>query len=204
MSVSLILIIITVVLSFVAFQNSRFFERALFRPYMMKQNNEWWRWVSNGFIHADIGHLFVNMFSLYFFSAYIEAAFNAVTSSETGIMFLVFYLSAIVVSGMFDYHKHQDQYSYSALGASGAVAAVIFAYIIYNPFGMIYLYAVIGIPAWLFGILYLFYEYYMGKKKMDNIGHNAHFFGAVYGLMFPILIHPQTGLNFLAIIADKF
>lgn len=194
---SLIIIIITVLASMAAFQNHSFFEKALFRPYLMKNNNEWWRWVSNGFIHADYTHLIVNMLSFYFFASYVENEFNSITGNETGILFVIFYLAALVMSGMYDYYRHQNNYAYSALGASGAVAAVIFAYIVYNPFSSIYLYYVIKIPAWLFGILYLFYEYYMGKKQMDNIGHNAHFFGALFGFVFPILLRPQTGLDLI-------
>ena len=194
---SIIIIIVTVLASMAAFQNQSFFEKALFRPYLMKKNNEWWRWVSNGFIHADYTHLIVNMLSFYFFAGYVENEFNLITGNELGILFVVFYISALVMSGMYDYYRHQNNYAYSALGASGAVAAVIFAYIVYNPFSSIYLYYVIKIPAWLFGILYLFYEYYMGKKKMDNIGHNAHFFGALFGFVFPILLRPQTGLDLI-------
>lgn len=201
---SLLLIAVTVLLSMAAFNNYTLFEKLLFRPYLMKQHNEWWRWISNGFIHKDYGHLIVNMLSFYFFAPYIEAAFADITGSDNGIMFLVFYLSAIVVSGMFDYYRFQNNYAYSALGASGAVSAVIFSYIVYEPFNKIYLYFIVGIPAWMFGLLYLFYEYYMGKKQNDNIGHHAHFFGAVYGFIFPVLIHPQTGLDFIGKFVDLF
>jgi membrane associated rhomboid family serine protease len=201
---SIIIIIVTVLASMAAFQNQSFFEKALFRPYLMKNNNEWWRWVSNGFIHADYTHLIVNMLSFYFFASYVENEFNIITGNETGLLFVLFYLAALVMSGMYDYYRHQNNYAYSALGASGAVAAVIFAYIVYNPFSSIYLYYVIKIPAWLFGILYLFYEYYMGKKQKDNIGHNAHFFGALFGFVFPILLRPQTGLDLIEKFTNLF
>lgn len=185
-----------------AFQNYGLLEKTLFRPYLMKQNNEWWRWISSGFVHKDYGHLLVNMLSFYFFGAVVEQMYAAITGS--GIMFLIFYLSAIVVSGMYDYHRFQNRYEYAALGASGAVSAVIFSYIMFDPFGKIYLYFMIGIPAWLFGVLYLWYEYYMGRKGTDNIGHNAHFFGAVYGLLFPVIIRPETGWNFLQKLLSVF
>lgn len=201
---SIFIIILTGIASITAFQNHVFFEKALFRPYVMKQNNEWWRWISNGFIHADYQHLIVNMLALYFFAPYVEEAFNSITNNQSGLLFVVFYLSALVMSGMYDYYRHLNNYAYSALGASGAVAAVIFAFIVYNPFESIYLYYVIKLPAWIFGFLYLFYEYYMGKKQMDNIGHHAHFFGALYGFVFPILIHPQTGLNLIQKFAKFF
>lgn len=193
----LIIIIATIVLSIIAFQNYSFYEKALFRPYLIKHSNEWWRWVSGGFIHQDYTHLIVNMLSFYFFAGVMLGYFNMVSNSNNGLLFLLFYLSAIVLSSMYSYYKHQDQYGYAALGASGAVSAIIFSYILIDPFGTISLYFIIKIPAWLFGILYLYYEYAMGKRGGTNIGHDAHFFGAIYGLVFPVLVHPQSGLNFI-------
>lgn len=193
----LIIIVATVILSILAFQNYRFYEMALFRPYQIKHNNEWWRWISGGFIHQDYTHLFFNMISFYFFADKSVELFNGISHSDNGILFLFFYLGALVMSGMYSYYKHQDDYSYAALGASGAVAAVIFSYILIDPFGSIYVYVLIKLPAWVFGLIYLYFEYVMGKKKVDNIGHDAHFFGAVYGFVFPIILHPKIGLDFI-------
>jgi membrane associated rhomboid family serine protease len=142
-------------------------------------------------------HLIVNMLSFYFFADVMLEHFNKISNTDNGILFLLFYLSALVMSGMFSYYKYQNNYGYAALGASGAVSAIIFSYILVSPLSSIYLYYVIKIPAWLFGILYLYYEYAMGKKQIDNVGHDAHFFGALYGFVFPIIIHPQSGLDFL-------
>ncbi len=187
-----------------AFQNHRFYELTLFRPYLIKHHNEWWRWISGGFIHQDYMHLFVNMLSFYFFAEPCLAFFNAISGNDNGILFLLFYVGAVVMSSMYSYHKHQNNYGYAALGASGAVAAVIFSYVLINPFGKIYLYGFLQLPAWLFGIIYLYYEYAMGKKQMDNIGHDAHFYGAVYGLVVPILLSPQTGLAFIMEFVNLF
>lgn len=200
----LIIIAATIILSILAFQNYKFYEMALFRPYVIKHNNEWWRWISCGFIHQDYMHLFVNMFSFFLFAGTSMDLFNEISHSNNGVLFLLFYLGALVMSGMYSYYRHQDDYSYAALGASGAVAAVIFSNILVSPFSSIYLYGLLKMPAWLFGLVYLYYEYAMGKKKMDNIGHDAHFFGAVYGLIFPIIIHPQTGLDFIQKFKDIF
>jgi membrane associated rhomboid family serine protease len=194
----------TVILSLLAFQNYRFYEMTLFRPYLIKNSNEWWRWVSGGFIHQDYMHLIVNMLSFYFFAGPCMEFFNEVSHHNNGVLFLFFYIGGIVMSGMYSYYKHQNNYGYAALGASGAVAAVIFSYILINPFGKIYLYGFLQLPAWLFGIVYLYYEYAMGKKQMDNIGHDAHFFGAVYGLVFPIIISPSTGLEFVMSFVNLF
>lgn len=204
MQVYLIILLATVLISIYAFQNHSFFEKALFRPYLMKQSNEWWRWVSSGFIHKDYTHLIVNMLTFYFFGSYVEQSFNVISGGHGILMFSIFYLSAIVASGMFDYLRFQNQYGYAALGASGAVSAVLFSYVLFEPTGKIYLYMVLGIPSWLFGILYLYYEWYMGKKQSDNIGHNAHFFGALYGFLFPVVVDYRTGLMFLQKIAAIF
>ncbi|MCC6818274.1 MAG: rhomboid family intramembrane serine protease [Bacteroidia bacterium] len=177
---------------------------ALFRPYLIKNNNEWWRWISGGFIHQDYMHLFVNMLSFYFFANYSLEYFNIISNNDSGILFLLFYIGAIIMSGMYSYYKYQNYYGYAALGASGAVAAVIFSFVLINPFGKIYLYGFLQMPAWLFGIVYLYYEYAMGKRKVDNIGHDAHFFGALYGFVVPILLHPQTGLDFIKRFTELF
>lgn len=196
-NMSNIMIGITVMISLYALNNYTVFEKAAFRPYLIKQNKEYWRWVTNGFIHVDYAHLFVNMLSLYFFGSNLLQYIDALAGSLAPIVFVLFYVSAIAISGIYSYMKHQDQYSYSAVGASGAVSAVVFACIMFDPFSKIYLYFAIGIPSWLFGILYLYYEYVMGKKQMDNIGHDAHFSGAIYGLVFALIIYPQSVLNII-------
>jgi membrane associated rhomboid family serine protease len=194
---SYILLALTILMSLMAFNQPIFFEKCLFRPYAIKHQQQYWRWVSGGFTHADYGHLIVNMLSFYFFAEYVQTYYDDLLPLPAGILFAFFYLLAIVMSSMFDYYRYQDQFAYSALGASGAVAAVIFSFILFNPFQSIYLYYVIKIPAWLFGVLYLFYEYKMAQKGRDNIGHNAHFFGAIFGFFFPIILKPQLALMFV-------
>lgn len=180
-----------------ALNNRTMMYKWLFIPVDIKQKKQYWRWLSHGFIHADYMHLIVNMFTLFFFGPYLENylvhKFNVI-----GIVsFVFFYLLSIVFSSIYSYYRNKNNYSYSALGASGAIAAVLFSYVILNPNGRLYIYAFLPIRAWLFGLLYLFYEYYMGKKQMDNIGHDAHFFGAVFGVIFIILIDPNNVVNFI-------
>ena len=197
LSLSVILIVFTSLVSYYALNNYSTFEKASFRPYRIRYNREWWRWVTNGFIHIDYMHLFVNMLSLYFFGRNLELYLGAIVPGLAPAAFLLFYISAIAVSGIYSYLRHKNDFSYSAVGASGAVSAVIFSCIMFDPFSKIYLYFALGIPSWIFGILYLFYEYYMGKKQMDNIGHDAHFSGAVYGLVFTIILYPQSVIAFI-------
>jgi membrane associated rhomboid family serine protease len=201
-NISLILIAVTAAISWYALNNYTVMEKTVFRPYLIKHNREWWRWFTNGFIHADYMHLFVNMFTLYFFGKNLLHYLPLVAHDLAPVLFLVFYISAIAISGIYSYMKHKDNRSYSALGASGAVSAVLFSCILFDPFSKVYLYTVLGLQSWIYGILYLYYEYYMGKKQMDNIGHDAHFSGAVYGLVFTLIIYPGSVMNFIRHFAD--
>lgn len=202
-SIYILIIAATVLISIVGFGQPSFFEKAMFRPFNIFHNKEYWRWVSGGFVHADYFHLAVNMITLYFFGRNLEFYFNDVFQQLGGILFIVLYLSAIPISSMFSYYKHKNDFGYSAIGASGAVSAILFACILFDPFNTIQLYFFIEIPVWIFGILYLVYEYYMGKKQQDNIGHDAHFYGAVYGLVFTIIIYPNVVTNLIKLIMDK-
>lgn len=194
---TLIIIGLTVLVSISAFGQHNLFDKAKFNPYGIAHFREWWRWMTGGFIHADYVHLGVNMLTLYFFGMNLEIYFGQFFGDNGLFLYAAMYLIAIPVSSMFSYYKYQNDSSYSAVGASGAVSAILFSSILFDPTSKIYLYFAIGIPAWLFGILYLWYSYYMGKKNIDNIGHDAHFFGALFGLVFTILMKPDVVLSFI-------
>lgn len=194
-----LILVITVLLSFYAYNRTDIFEKLLFRPFNIHHNKEIWRWVSGGFIHANISHLLVNMLTFYFFSGYAQGFYQQLFGFWGGqLAFLLMYLAAIVMSSMYDFYKHKDNFNYSALGASGAVSAVVFTYVILNPMGGISLYFFIDMPAWIFGILYLVYEQYMARKVDDHIGHYAHFFGAVFGIVTVFIVYPQSIQNIIA------
>jgi membrane associated rhomboid family serine protease len=203
---NIIILIITAAISYFALNNPNLLEKLMFRPFNIKHNNEYWRWITGGFVHADLSHLIVNMLTFYFFSPYVLGVFTALMNDVVlgQVLFVLFYLSAIVMSGIYSYYKNKDNFSYSALGASGAIAALIFVYVILDPFGMIALYFVIKVPTWLFGILYLVYEYVMSKKQYDNIGHDAHFFGAVYGILFIAILYPESIMNLFIQVQNLF
>ncbi len=194
---TIIIIGITVLISLTAFGQPQFFEKAKFNPWSIAHRNEWWRWISGGFVHADYFHLGVNMITLYFFGVNMEYYFSTVSEVNGLFLLAAMYLLAIPVSSLYSYHKYKDDINYSAIGASGAVSAILFSSILFDPTSKIYLYFAIGIPAWLFGILYLFYSYTMSKKQVDNIGHDAHFFGALFGIIFTIIIKPDILLLFV-------
>jgi membrane associated rhomboid family serine protease len=146
-------------------------------------------------VHADFMHLLFNMFALYSFGEYVENVFAMAFGSKW--LFLVLYILGLILSDVSSYFRHKDNYGYRSIGASGAVSAVIFASIIFNPMGEIGLFFVIKLPAIIFGILFLVTSAYLAKKGTGGINHEAHFWGAVVGILFPIMIEPQLVTHFL-------
>lgn len=191
-----ILIIITAVISIVCFSNYQLFERLSLKPYRVVQRQEWWRIISHGFVHADWIHLLVNMFTFWSFGGYIESAFNDLGFGKWA--FLTLYFGGMIAASISDVIRYWNAEWYTSIGASGAVSAVLFAAIFLNPWDKILLFAVIPIPGILFGVLYLAYCQYMARQGGDNINHNAHFYGAVFGFIFPILLEPRLFQMFLS------
>ncbi len=188
---AIILIIITGIVSFMAWNNRELFDKLKFNAYYAKNDREWYRFISYGLLHADWAHLLINMFVLWSFSNIVMQFFRMDFGGMASVYFLLLYIGGIVLSTIYDYFKYNDDIYYNAVGASGAVSAVVFSSIILYPNGKIFFFFIpIGIPAWIFGILYLIYSAYMGRRGADNIGHNAHFWGAVYGIIFTMIINP--------------
>lgn len=192
------IIAITVLVSYYAFNNAEVKYKLIFYPSGMNSPNEYYRFISYGFIHDDYMHLFFNMFTLYSFGRMAEAAlFNKP-------QYIIFYLSALVASTVFDFIRHRNNSRYAALGASGAVSAVVFSTIIFDPWDKsILLFGIpqLALPNIVFAALYLFYCAYMGKKGKDNIGHDAHLWGSVYGFAFTGILHPDLLKNFFTQLA---
>ncbi|MBC5774562.1 rhomboid family intramembrane serine protease [Pontibacter sp. KCTC 32443] len=202
MSVTLILIIITVGISWYAFSKHDLMEKWIFYPYTVNRDNSWYRFLTSGFLHADFSHLFFNMFTLYFFGSNVEYTFKSGFGEVPGILiFLLIYIGGIIVSDIPTYIKHRHDPGYRALGASGGVAAVVFSSILFYPTQDICLYAILCIPGFILGILYLMYSYFSGKRMGDNINHDAHFYGALYGFIISLAIVPQAGPLFIEQIA---
>lgn len=192
MSITLILIIITVIASYYAWSNPLVQEKWIFSPYQVSTKNEYYRFITSGFIHADQMHLFFNMFTLYFFGRAIENVYQYYFGDLGLVLFVVLYLAAIVISDIKTFVQHKNSPHYRALGASGGVAAVVFSSIMFFPLNKIYIFGLIGIPGFILGILYLIYSFYQGKKMADNINHDAHLYGAAFGVVFSIIIDPAV------------
>ena len=204
MSVTVIIIIITCIISIAAFQNEDLLRKLIFSPYTVaRDSSQYFRFLTSGLIHGNWLHLLLNMYVLWMFGYITEQYFAGIFYPAGTILFIALYILAIPISETVSFIKHKDNHSYASLGASGAVSAVVFASILFEPTNKLYIIFIpIGIPAFIFGPLYLAYSAYMSKQNIDNIGHDAHFFGAVFGFVFPLLFKPELLLRFISIITE--
>jgi len=190
-SITLIIIIFTCLVSYQALNNRTIFYRLEYTPYLVKHNKHYYRMGSHALVHADYMHLALNMYVLYVFGNSVEARFILQFGPFGKLIYLLFYIGGVFFASLPALWKHKDNAAYRAVGASGAVAAVLFAYILFNPTNTLYLFFSIPIKAWIFGILYMVWEYYMDKKSQDHIAHDAHYWGAFFGFLFPIVLEPS-------------
>ena len=201
-SITIVIIAITIAISYWAFTNSNVFNKLSLMPYRTVHQKEYYRIFTHAFLHADYLHLGVNMFVLYSFGSFVEQIFTQL--QEGGLIgssiasYITLYVGGIVIATLTSIKKHKDNPMYVSIGASGAVSAVVFTSIFFAPMQMLSLFFVIPIPAIVFGVLYLLYSNYMSKKSNDNINHDAHLTGAVFGFIFPMLINPKLIVYFLA------
>ena len=202
---TIIIIAITVVVSILCFQNQDLFMKLRFSPYLVKTKNQTYRFFTHAFVHADWMHLLINMFVLLSFGRIVEAYFGMVFEGKATVYFILLYLGGILFSSLPAYWKHQHDHTYSAIGASGAVSAVLFSSILFDPLsGIRIMFIPIDIPAFVFGFLYLAYEAYATKKSSDNIGHDAHFWGAMYGVIITLVLDYAIGVRFVEQIRGIF
>lgn len=184
-SLTLLLVVIIGFISWQGFNKDQVKAKLIFHPYAIKYHGESVRFITHAFIHADWNHLLINLFVLYQFGEVAESFFSYLFGSEYApLVFVLFFLSAVIFSSIPDYFKHQDNPSYGSLGASGATSALVFIYIVQDPWNW-FLFP--PLPALFLGIAYLYYSSYMDKRGGDNIGHNAHFWGATFGLSFAFI-----------------
>ena len=196
--ITLIIIAVTVLVSIISMDNNPLKNKLMFNAYMIHKRKEWYRFFSNGLIHGDWMHLAFNMFSLYIFGGSVESMYADIFGDKGILFFILLYTGGLVMSSLYSYEKHKNNINYNALGASGAVSAVIFAFIILDPTQKLMLLILpIPIPAYLFGLIFLGIEYYLAKRGQGNIGHDAHFWGAIFGIAFTLILKPSLIQSFI-------
>ena len=188
MHITLIITIITVAISILAMYNEPLMDKLIFNPYTVQRKNEWYRFISSGFIHADFMHLAFNMFSFYMFSDYVEQFFSMIFGAQGLALYIILYISSLAVCLIPTFLKHKHQYHYNSLGASGAVSAIVFVGIFLQPTIQIGFFIIPPIiPGFIFGPIYLAITAYLSKKGQSGINHSAHLWGSIYGIVFLII-----------------
>lgn len=190
--VASLILLFTVVTSIYAFNDHTLFGKFMLHPYSVYRKNKIYTIITSGMIHADWMHLIFNMITFFFVGFALEAQIGS-------LRFGLIYLLSLVLSDIPSIYKHKDDFWYNSLGASGAISGVLFSFILFYPLTPFYLFFIpIGIPAVLFGGLYLLYCAYASRQSRDNINHDAHFFGALTGIIITILIVPGIVEHFLS------
>ena len=192
---STLLALVTVGISIGAFYNRQILGKFIMSPYAVIHEKEWYRVVTHAFIHANWAHLIFNMIALWSFGIAVEYYFSTITDKPQIHLYLM-YFGAIIFSSIPDLTKKKNNPNYLSLGASGGVSAIVFAAIFFDPWRLIYVFF-LPCPGIVFGVLYLIYSSYQSKKASDNINHDAHFYGAIFGLAYPLLIEPSIFQYFI-------
>lgn len=190
--VASIIFLLTLATSLWAFSNENIYGNFILNPYNVSRGHKVYTIITSGLIHKDWSHLFFNMFSYYFFAFQLEVYLGH-------WQFGVLYMISLILSDLPTIQKHRDDIWYNSLGASGAISAVIFSFILFQPLaGMRLMFIPIDIPAWIFGILYLVYCHFASKHARDNINHDAHFFGAISGVIITVALNHNVLNEFFA------
>ena len=193
MLITFAIIAITCIVSFMAFKNSRLMNDLILWPPAITKQREYHRLVTYGVIHADFMHLLFNMITLYFFGSAMEPVFASLLGP---FGFALFYIGGLVISILPTYLKNRDNPNYRSLGASGAVSAVLFSFVLIAPWAQIVL-LVIPMPAIVYAVLYTGYSIYMDRSGQGNVNHSAHLWGALYGVVFTLLVDHSLLAHFL-------
>jgi membrane associated rhomboid family serine protease len=190
--VASIIFVLTLATSLWAFSNENIYGNFILNPYNVSRGHKVYTVLTSGLIHKDWSHLFFNMFSYYFFAFQLEGYLG---HWQFGVLYIV----SLVLSDLPTIQKHKDDIWYNSLGASGAISAVIFSFILFQPTAQMgIMFIPIDIPAWIFGILYLVYCHFASKHARDNINHDAHFFGAISGIIITVALNHNVLNEFFA------
>ncbi len=199
-SITIMLVIIISMVSIMAFSNKEVIRQFQFNAFQIYHKKQYYRMVTHALVHANWEHLLVNMIVLWSFGTVVEHYFEINFGGNSRWYYLALFIGAVIFSSLWSLIKERNNVYYNAVGASGAVSAVLFAAIFFNPWNPIYFFGILPIPGIIFGVLYLYYSFYMSRKKLDNIGHDAHFLGAVIGFLTPMIINPSLFWDFISML----
>ncbi len=195
---TILLIAFIAITSILAFNNRDLYIKGWFSPFDIKRYRQFYRFVTHIFLHASWEHLIFNMLTLYFFGVFVESGLSFYFGKMGKMIYLFEFFVGGIIATLPSYFKHRTNSNYVAVGASGAVSAILFTSILLDPLNRIYIMFIpIGIPAFVFGPAYLLYCVYMSRRNIDHVAHDVHFWGSVYGFIFPILIKPELFTNFV-------
>jgi len=198
MLITFVIIAVTSVTSILALNNRTLSDKLLFSPYMISSHRQGYRFLTHALVHGDWMHLLVNMFVLFSFGQAVETYYSQLFLMKGAYFYTLLYVGGIALSSTPSFARYKADPYYRAVGASGAVSAVVFASILIEPLSPIrFAFFPVDIPAFIFGALYLVYSAYMARKGNDNIGHDAHFYGAVFGIVFTLILRPALFMGFI-------
>lgn len=191
------LMIIIGLVTYVAWQRPELHRRLMLNPYDVVQGRQYYRLLTSGFVHNNTTHLFLNLFTLYFMGRGVETVFAMNFGSMGPVLYVTLFITAVIVANIPTTIKYKDSPHYNSLGASGAVSALVLAFILNDPQQELELYLFVPIPGYLLGVLFIVYSVVMSKRNVDNINHDAHLFGALYGMIFMLALRPETFNDFI-------
>jgi membrane associated rhomboid family serine protease len=200
---TLILIALITLISAIAFSQGEIMAQLQFNAYKIIHRRQYYRMITHALVHANWEHLIVNMIVLYSFGSAVERFFEFYFGNNATSYYLILILGSVIFSTLYSLFQQKNNPYYNAVGASGAVSAVLFTAIFFDPWNNIYFFGILPIPGIIFGGLYLYYSYYMSTKKADNIGHDAHFLGAIFGFFLPIVLKPELLIGFLNLLLGR-
>lgn len=193
LSITNVICIITFFISYQAFSNRTLFDNLKHYPVAESRNKEYYRFITSGFVHGSWVHLLINLFVLWQFGNIAESIYTArLGPMMGGLLYTLMYILTLIVADIPSYLKHKDNPAYSAIGASGAVSGVVFVNMLFAPWHWILLYAIIPIPYIIAGVAYVIYSSWASKNRNDNIGHDAHLYGALFGVLFTLVTIPEV------------
>lgn len=197
-SLTVVICIITFLISYRGFTDRVLFDNLKHHPYTESRNKEYFRFITSGFLHGSWIHLLINLFVLYEFGRVVEFLYRQNFGElKGGFIFILMYFLTLIAADIPSYIKHKDNPGYSAIGASGAVSGIVFIYVLFFPWHTLKLYGIIPIYAIVAAIAYAVYSSWASKNRNDNIGHDAHLYGALFGVLFTVIADPSIVSNFV-------